>query len=130
MLNYHLNSKINFKLLFFLILLIFQNSFAQETRVKDSLENSLKIKQFIIPATFIATGFVLLNNTKLNQNIKNNIQEHNPNFHTSIDNYSQFVPGAAVFVLNAFGVKGKHHWKDAGLIYTGSIAIASAFFYL
>ena len=44
-----------------------------------------------------------------------------------MNNYTQFVPGATVFALNAFGVKGKHNWKDAGLIYTGSIAIASIF---
>lgn len=129
MLNHHLTSKINFnfKLLFLLILLAFQNSFAQEIKAKDSLGNSLKIKQFIIPAALVGSGFIMLYNPKLNQNIKDDIQKHNSTFHTSIDNYSQFAPGAAVFALNAFGVKGKHNWKDAGLIYAGSIAIASAF---
>ncbi|SEF71771.1 PAP2 superfamily protein [Halpernia humi] len=127
--NYSQNSKINFnfKFLFLLILFAFQNSFAQEIKAKDSLGNSLKIKQFIIPAALVGSGFIMLYNPKLNQNIKDDIQKHNSTFHTSIDNYSQFAPGAAVFALNAFGVKGKHNWKDAGLIYAGSIAIASAF---
>ncbi|WP_233741993.1 phosphatase PAP2 family protein [Halpernia frigidisoli] len=29
--------------------------------------------------------------------------------------------------MNAFGVKGRHNYKDAALIYVGSISIASAF---
>lgn len=129
MLNYHLNSKINIKLkiFFLLVFFVFQNSFAQEIRVKDSLEKPLKIKQFIIPAAFVATGFVLLNNPKLNESIKNDIQKKHSNFNTNLDNFSAVAPGIAVFALNAFGVKGKHNWKDAGLIYAGSIAISGAF---
>ena len=114
---------------FLLFLLFFQTSFAQQSLVKDSLdlsENPLKVKQFIIPAALVTSGFVLLYNPKLNESIKNDIQRNNPNFKTSIDNYSQFVPGAAVFALNAFGVKGKHNYKDAAIIYAGSLAIASA----
>ena len=118
------------KSLFLLFLLIFETSFAQNNLAKDTLdlkENRIEVKQFIIPAGFVTTGFVLLYNPKLNESIKNNIQKNNSNFKTSIDNYTQFVPGAAVFALNAFGVKGKHNYKDAALIYAGSIAIASAF---
>jgi membrane-associated phospholipid phosphatase len=115
---------------FFLFILIFQTTFGQQNVANDSLnlkENTLKVKQFIIPAAFITTGFVLLYNPKLNESIKNSIQKHNSNFKKGIDNYLQFAPGAAVFALNAFGLKGKHNYKDAALIYGGSIAIASAF---
>lgn len=113
-----------------LFLLVFQISFAQQTMAKDSLElkeNNLKVKQFIIPAFLVTSGFVLLYNPKINENIKNSIQKHNSNFKTGADNFTQFVPGVTVFALNAFGIKGKHNYKDAALIYAGSLAIASAF---
>ncbi|MBC7556031.1 MAG: phosphatase PAP2 family protein [Chryseobacterium sp.] len=115
---------------FLLFFVIFQTTFAQQNLAKDTVEikeNTLKLKQFIVPAALVTTGFVLLYNPKVNENIKNSIQKNNSNFKTSIDNYTQFVPGATVFALNAFGVRGKHNWKDAGLIYAGSIAIASIF---
>lgn len=118
------------KTAFLLFLLIFQTAFAQQNLAKDSLslnENTLKVKQFFIPSAFVATGFVLLYDKKVNENIKNSIQKNNSNFKISIDNYSQFAPGAAVFALNAFGIKGKHDYKDAALIYAGSIAIATVF---
>lgn len=118
------------KIGFLIFFLTFQSAFAQQNLAKDSLklqENTVRVKQFIIPAALVTSGFVLLYNPKLNESIKNDIQRNNSNFKTSLDNYTQFVPGAAVFALNAFGVKGKHNWKDAGLIYAGSLAIASIF---
>lgn len=115
-------------LLFFLFL--FHLNFAQ----KDSLQSDaktkgspVKIKQFIVPAVLVTAGFVSLANPKLNESIKKSLQKSNPNFKTSIDNYTQFIPGAAVFALNAFGIKGKHNWKDEALIYGTSIAMATAF---
>lgn len=44
---------------------------------------------------------------KINFDTRNEITEDHPTFRTTIDNYTQFVPGAAVFALQAFGVKGK-----------------------
>ncbi len=118
------------KFSFFIFILIFQTSFAQQDSLKDSIklpENKLKIKQFIIPAAFVTYGFIALGNPKLNNSTAAEIQEDHPNFQYKIDNYSQFAPGVAVFALNAFGVKGKHNWKDAALIYGTSIAITTAF---
>ncbi|WP_417430990.1 phosphatase PAP2 family protein [Halpernia sp.] len=111
-----------------LFILIFNTGFSQKNYPKDSSkiqEKTLKIKQFIFPATLVTAGFISLSNPKLNESIKNNIQEKNSNFHTTIDNYTEFIPGAAVFALNAFGVKGKHNWKDAALIYGTSLAITA-----
>ena len=123
-------SSFAFKGFILLFLVLSSLGFAQKDLVKDSIklpENQLKIKQFIIPAAFATYGFISLASPKLNQTTKNEIREDHPNFHSQVDNYSQFAPGVAVFALNAFGIKGKHNWKDAALIYGGSIAIASAF---
>ena len=37
--------------------------------------------------------------------------------HTDIDDYSQFIPGVAVFALDAMGLKGKHQPKTQVLHY-------------
>lgn len=119
-----------FKCTLFLFILIFQTSFAQKDSLQDSIhitENKLKVKQYIIPASLITVGFIALGEKKVNEEAMEEIRENNPNFRYKIDNYSQFAPGVAVFALNAFGVKGKHNWKDAGLIYGTSIAITTAF---
>ncbi|TXF75208.1 phosphatase PAP2 family protein [Chryseobacterium sp.] len=109
---------------------MFQTSFAQHDSLKDSVrisEVKLNVKQFIIPAALITYGFISLGNPKLNNSTAAEIQEDHPNFQYKIDNYSQLAPGVAVFALNAFGIKGKHNWKDAALIYGTSVAITTAF---
>ena len=73
---------------FLLFFVIFQTTFAQQNLAKDTVEikeNTLKLKQFIVPAAFVTTGFVLLYNPKVNKNIKNSIQKNNSNFKTSIE---------------------------------------------
>lgn len=90
---------------------------------------NIKVWHFILPSAMMSYGFfVLLNDDlkELDSQTKDEIREHNPLFNSAIDNYTQFVPGAVVFVLNGLGIKGKHNWKDAALIYGGSIAISTA----
>lgn len=123
------NSLFFFKTTFLLFLMYSQWGLAQTDSLQDTLrmpENKLKVKQFIIPAAFVTYGFISLASPKLNQTTNNELREDHPNFITHIDNYSQFAPGVAVFALNAFGVKGKHNWKDAALIYGTTIAVTTA----
>lgn len=91
---------------------------------------NIRIKHFILPAALVAYGFFGLGNDALktlDRSTRNEIREDNPLFNSAIDNYTQFIPGVTVFVLNSLGIHGKHNWKDAALIYAGSITIASAF---
>ncbi|SFI55977.1 hypothetical protein SAMN05443292_2966 [Halpernia frigidisoli] len=63
---------------FLLIFAFFHNFFSQNNFTKDSIishENNLQVKNFIIPATFVATGFVLLYDHKINENIKKKYSE-------------------------------------------------------
>lgn len=112
-----------------LFILIFQLGFAQTDSLQEAVrlpETQIKVKQFIIPAAMVTYGFISLASPKLNQTTNDELREDHPNFITHIDNYSQFAPGVAVFALNAFGVKGKHNWKDAALIYGTTIAVTTA----
>lgn len=91
---------------------------------------NIKITHFILPAVMITYGFIGLESDglkALNSSTQDEIREHNPLFNSKIDNFTQFIPGATVFALNGLGIHGKHNWKDAALIYGGSIAISSAF---
>ena len=117
---------------FFLCLFFFsfQYGFAQKDSLQEVArlpETQIKVKQFIIPAAMVTYGFISLASTKLNQSTKDELQEDHPLFHSNYDDFTQFSPGVAVFALNAFGVEGKHNWKDAALIYGSTIAITTAF---
>ena len=114
----------------FLFIFIFQVGFAQKDSIQHHInlpEGKIKIKQFIIPAALVTYGFVSLASPKLNRTTKDELQEDHPLFRSNLDNFTQFVPGAAVIALNAFGIEGKHHWKDAALIYGTTIAMTTAF---
>ena len=98
--------------------------------VSENIESEkIKVWHFILPTVMMSYGFVGLESDglkKLDSSTNVEIHEHNPLFNSTIDNYTQFVPGAVVFALNGLGIKGKHNWKDAALIYGGSIAISTA----
>jgi membrane-associated phospholipid phosphatase len=51
------------------------------------------------------------------------LQEDHPRFAAHVDNYIQFAPAAAVFLLNLSGIKGKNTLKDASFIYAISTAV-------
>ncbi|MCE5206395.1 MAG: phosphatase PAP2 family protein [Porphyromonadaceae bacterium] len=105
-------------------------SLKSDSVVLSNKKENIKITHFIIPAALITFGFVGLKSDGLkllNASIQKEIHEHNPSFDSNIDNFTQYIPGASVFMLNALGINGKHSWKDAALIYGGSIVITSAF---
>ncbi|MGV8963271.1 MAG: phosphatase PAP2 family protein [Candidatus Saccharimonadaceae bacterium] len=92
-------------------------------------KENIRITHFILPAVMITYGLLGLEIDglkKLDLSTKDEIREDNPLFKSKIDNYTQFIPGAVVFALNGLGIQGKHNWKDAALIYGGSIAITTA----
>ncbi|WPO89263.1 phosphatase PAP2 family protein [Chryseobacterium sp. HR92] len=99
--------------------------------VRDSVQAPFKLKgrQFIIPGALITYG-VLATETKwfkkVNFDTRNEIMEDHPTFRTTIDNYTQFLPGAAVFALQAFGVKGESSVKKELIVYAMSIGISTA----
>lgn len=132
--------KILFTSLLF-ILLSLQNVSAQDSlninKTQDSINSTTNIedkthqfsyKKLIIPAVFISYGTATLkiNGLKqLNFSTRNEINEHKPD-HIRLDNYTQFAPGVLVYGLNAFGVEGKHNFKDRSIIYGTSLLITSA----
>ena len=89
----------------------------------------LKAKQFIIPGVLITYGALATTTDrfkKINFDTRNEIREDHPTFSTTIDNYTQFLPGATVFALQAFGIKGESSVKKELIVYAMSIGISTA----
>lgn len=97
--------------------------------VKNDFKKNCELKSAIIPAAFITYGFLSLGPNSLHKidiNTKTELREDHPGFITKIDNYLQYSPAAAVYVLNAAGVKGQNNFRDRSFIYAITTVISSA----
>ena len=89
----------------------------------------LQIRPLIIPAVFMAYSITTLNNNSLRQfdhSTQNSIIKNNPDFTSTIDNYSQYFPALGVYGLNAVGVKGKNNFKDRTIMYIMTTLLSGA----
>lgn len=111
-----------------IFLIVFNSSIAQVD--SDSIPKTTfqKVKPFIIPTALITYGFIGIEsdglkfwNTELRNELKENIDEK-----ITIDDFSQYVPAASVYGLNAFGVQGKHNFKDRTIILGTSYLILTS----
>jgi len=114
-----------------------QDSLALNIITQDSILNpelhfdkthQFSYKKLIIPAVFISYGVATLKIDALKQlnfSTRTEINEHKPD-HIRLDNYTQFAPAVLVYGLNAFGVEGKHNFRDRSIIYGTSLLLASA----
>lgn len=85
-------------------------------------------KQVIIPSLLIGYGVIGIESDQLklfNTQIKEEVNE-NIDRKITIDDFTQYLPAASVYGLNAFGVKGKHNFKDRTIILGTSYIIMSA----
>ncbi|WP_395051263.1 phosphatase PAP2 family protein [Flavobacterium sp.] len=90
--------------------------FLGNAQTKDSIaplknQDKLSYKQFIAPAALITAGTLLLNTT-LNEDLQSNANNFfGEDFHTSADNYLQFVPVAQIYLGKTFGFKPKNDFQ-------------------
>lgn len=110
------------KFIFCFLFLTIQSYGQQSTTGIDTIavERKLdfKYQQLIIPAIFIGYGIIGLEsgqikgfNSGLSAEVTEDIDEK-----TSIDDFSQYAPIAALYGLSAVGVKGKNNIKDKTII--------------
>ncbi len=86
----------------------------------------LSIKKISVPTAMVLYGFISLGSKGLkeaNIEVREEILEHNDQFHTNIDNYLQFAPAASVYLLNIAGVKGKNNFKNRTILFGMSTLI-------
>lgn len=95
------------------------------SRVKQNLNNGLI--SYVPPAVCITYGFVALHNhmlRKVDLSVYNDMKEDHPGFRTGIDNYLQYTPLLASYVLNFSGVHGKNSMVDQTALSFLSLAVA------
>ena len=86
-------------------------------------------RSLFVPAFLIAYGFSSMEMELLEDiNIKLNKEMfiEAPHKKVRIDNYLQYAPAAAVYALNALGIKGKHNFRDRTIIYLMSNVFVTA----
>ena len=98
-----------------------------QTDTRAYMQNKVEFeyKSLILPAANITYGLISLADKKvrtLDKNIYNSINKSSFS-NTNLDDYTQILPVAAVYGLNAFGVKGKNNIKDRTIILAVSTAI-------
>ena len=94
----------------------------------DNAQRRQRLRSMILPAGLISYGLVSLD-TKALLELDNSIHEEiwidHPHKQITIDNYLQYAPAAAVYGLNAVGIKGKDNFRDRTFIYLLSSAVMS-----
>jgi hypothetical protein len=98
----------------------------------DSIPNKengpkFKFKQLIIPTVLIGYGVIGIESDYLkflNSGIREEVTE-DIDHKITVDDFSQYLPMASVYGLNAIGIKGKHNLKDRTIIIGTSYLIMS-----
>ena len=90
-------------------------------------ERKFQAATFIAPVLLAGYGIAAVYDhgalKQLDVSTKAELQEDHPLFAAHVDDYLQFAPAAAVYVLNLSGIKGKHNLFDASMLYVTSAAI-------
>lgn len=70
------------------------------------------IKKVALPATFILSGVIINKSVferEFNRDLRNQVGN---DFHSSIDDYLQYVPIAEMYIADGIGIEAKNHWFD------------------
>lgn len=100
--------------------------------IPDSLpvpKRGFPVRKLILPGILIAYGATSIGTEGLkniNAEVKEELWTEKAHNRLKIDNYLQWAPAAAVYGLNALGVKGRHNFRDRTIIYGLSSAILSS----
>jgi hypothetical protein len=84
-----------------------------------------------LPVVLVSLGvYSCLNDDVINRyEVRDERNEHLPNFQTKVDNYLMHAPVAIVYGLNIAGIKGRHDFRNRTLLLVKSEAIMLALTY-
>jgi hypothetical protein len=101
----------------------YHNNQTRSVKKQSALLNAVKI-----PTALIGLGvYACLSDDVINRyEVREERNEHLPNFHTSVDNYLMHAPIAIVYGLNIAGIKGKNDFKNRTILLVKSEAIMAA----
>lgn len=101
--------------------------FSQE-QLKDSIKtNPFNYKALIAPSILIGYGIIGIESDALkgfNSEIKEEVNE-NIDEKITLDDFTQYLPAVSVYGLNAFGIEGKHDFKERSIILATSYLLVT-----
>ncbi|WP_432221156.1 phosphatase PAP2 family protein [Flavobacterium sp. TMP13] len=115
-------------ILFISIKTIAQSAVVDTVKVDTISFLKFNYKQLIVPSILIGYGVIGIESDQIkdfNDQIKTEVNEH-IDTKISVDDFSQYAPAASVYVLNAFGVKGKNDLRDRSVIFATSYLIMAS----
>lgn len=80
------------------------------------------VKPYIAPAILISTGTALHFSTKTKENFRDFAQEKF-SYNGRLDDHLQYAPAAAVYSLNALGIKGKNNFGNRTALLLKSVIL-------
>lgn len=97
------------------------------TKMRRATLDSACLK-LAVPAVLISYGLIVMSNKPLRQLDLSTHHEVSKHLKASvpIDDYSQFVPGIAVYGLDLAGIKAKHNFRDRTIVMVTSYIIMGA----
>jgi membrane-associated phospholipid phosphatase len=107
-------------ILFILLIINVLSVFAQADTC-----NCSKNKPIIMPVILIGVGAINALDKTVDLKFRAWRNENHGNFKTTFDNYLQFSPMAAAYLLNIAGVRGKHNYLGLTIYGATSIALES-----
>lgn len=108
--------------------IICQSLFAQHAQIDSTSTERINFKELIIPSVLIGYGVIGIESDAIknfNAEIKEEVNE-NIDHKITIDDFTQYLPAASVYGLNAIGIKGKNNLKDRSLILATSYLLVAA----
>ncbi len=95
-----------------IIIIIVGSVLSASSQTTDSLKNRKLLINSIAPVALITSG-LLINNSSFEKQFQEDIRNRVGNdFHNSIDDYTQYIPIAELYIADVLGVKSKNHWFD------------------
>lgn len=92
--------------------------FAQCYTIKPISKSKTILKAAIVPSVLLATAIINYGDRGFYSSVdaRNDLRKNFPNFHTTLDNYTQFVPIGLVYGLDIAGIKAQNDWLNRTLI--------------
>ena len=95
-----------------LIVILLFNPLITSAQTPDSTEAKSLVIKSIVPVSLIGVG-AIISNSQFEQNLQTNIRNKvGDDYEFAIDEYTQYVPIAEMYIADLVGIKSKNHWFD------------------
>ncbi|WP_051359670.1 phosphatase PAP2 family protein [Adhaeribacter aquaticus] len=97
---------------------------------RNVVRSNVDVKSLVLPSLMLGYGLITLNNRSLlatNEFLQDQLQEQYPGFNSKLDDYTRYVPLAAVYGLNLAGVKGKNDLVNMSMLFVLSSFLSNTF---